>query len=121
MTTVAIANIPGTNRRNLVNCLHHDVDFNFVDTPNDISGHTLILPGVSNFGHYIDFLDSNGWKEFLLHTKRKVIGICAGYHALCEGSEESPSHAGLGLLQGRASLINADASCSPLRQDSCRL
>lgn len=112
MTMIEIVNIKGTNRRNLFNCLKNSVKVAFVDEPSTVKASTLILPGVSHFGHYIDFLDAHGWREFLLNTDRKIIGICSGYHALCSGSEESTRHKGIGLLQGQARLIKADLSCA---------
>lgn len=63
----------------------------------------LILPGVGSFGDCMGELDRRGFigpiREWIAAGK-PYFGICLGYHALFEGSEESPGVEGLGVLKG---------------------
>ncbi|RMG42046.1 MAG: imidazole glycerol phosphate synthase subunit HisH [Methanobacteriota archaeon] len=63
----------------------------------------VIFPGVGNFGSAMRVLEEQG----LLSSLRKEIiggkpflGICLGYQALFERSEESPGVEGLGIFKG---------------------
>ena len=63
----------------------------------------IILPGVGSFGQMMRELDHLGIREILIKRIRSGIpflGICVGLQCLFEGSEESPDHAGLGILRG---------------------
>lgn len=73
--------------------------------------HAIVLPGVGAFDDCINALRK---QELLAATKdfiqrgRPFLGICVGYQALFEGSEEYHScAAGLGLFQGRVVRFNA--------------
>ena len=64
----------------------------------------VVLPGVGNFGACMNALVETG----LADQARKVaergqpfLGICVGMQMLFDGSDESPSVPGLGLLPGR--------------------
>ncbi len=61
----------------------------------------VVLPGVGAFAAAMDKLRKDGMAEPLLsrmHPGLPTLAICLGLHLLCEGSEESPGHKGLGLL-----------------------
>jgi len=69
------------------------------------SAHAAVLPGVGAFDDCLQALDK---QELLEHTRafilsgRPFLGICVGYQALFERSEEFNSRAaGLGIFQGR--------------------
>jgi len=72
--------------------------------PEDIlKAERLIFPGVGSFGAAMQRLHSLGYVEPLkayLQADRPFLGICIGLQCLFEGSEESPSVAGLGLIPG---------------------
>lgn len=63
----------------------------------------LILPGVGSFGDCMGELTKRGLVEPLrqwIAAGKPYLGICLGYHALFESSEETPGIAGLGVLKG---------------------
>ena len=65
------------------------------------SAERVVLPGVGTFSAAISQLQKNGLMEALserLVEGRPTLAICLGLQLLCEGSEESPGTAGLGLL-----------------------
>lgn len=63
----------------------------------------LILPGVGSFGDCMAELSERGFigpiREWI-EAGKPYFGICLGYHALFEGSEESPGVEGLGVFKG---------------------
>ena len=50
-------------------------------------------------------------KRYLL-SNRPFFGICLGMQSLFEGSDESPSHAGLGIIKGRVTRFSNDRDSS---------
>lgn len=75
----------------------------------------LILPGVGNFGHFVDNLYIRGFekpiKEYIASGK-PIMGICVGLQALFSTSEESPKSSGLSLVPGK--LRKFDESTKPV-------
>lgn len=64
----------------------------------------VVLPGVGAFGACVDAMAATGIGELARQAAasgRPFLGICVGMQLLFEGSDESPDHAGLGLLSGR--------------------
>ena len=66
--------------------------------------HGMVLPGVGAFDDCIHALEHQGLlqatRDFIA-SGRPFLGICVGYQALFEGSEEFNSHAaGLGIFSG---------------------
>jgi imidazole glycerol phosphate synthase glutamine amidotransferase subunit len=64
----------------------------------------LILPGVGHFGQLMRAMDSLGLREALrerILAGTPFLGICLGFQALHEGSEEAPEERGFGILPGR--------------------
>lgn len=64
----------------------------------------VVLPGVGNFGRCVEALAEagvDGIARRAIESGRPFLGICVGMQLLFEGSEESPSHAGLGILPGK--------------------
>jgi len=73
----------------------------------------LVLPGVGAFGDCMKNLGRQGLVEPLkafLCAGKPFLGICLGYQALFETSEENPGVAGLGILPGRVVRFPADAA-----------
>jgi glutamine amidotransferase len=66
----------------------------------------VIVPGVGHFGA-TRTLDRD-WRDAILAAVDAgvpLLGICLGLQYLFEGSDEAPGVDGLGLLQGRSSLL----------------
>ena len=64
----------------------------------------VVLPGVGAFGACMDALRECGLDEVAIEAandNRPFLGVCVGMQMLYEGSEESPSSVGLGVLPGR--------------------
>ncbi len=64
----------------------------------------LVLPGVGAFADCMNNLKRQGLIEPLreyLRSGRPFLGICLGYQALFEASEEGAGTSGLGLFEGR--------------------
>lgn len=69
----------------------------------------LILPGQGRFGAVMRYLNRTGWSEALrqwVADGKPLIGICVGLQVLFESSEEDED-AGLGLLPGRVTRVQA--------------
>ena len=81
-----------------------NVPFRMVRGPRDLHGlERVLLPGVGHFGAMMAALDAEGLRCALLdHVEAggALFGICLGFQALYEGSEEAPGVRGLGLLPG---------------------
>jgi len=63
----------------------------------------LVLPGVGAFGDCMKNLNQSGMMESLrawLESGKPFFGICLGYQALFEGSQEAPGVKGIGFLKG---------------------
>ncbi|EGV27994.1 glutamine amidotransferase class-I [Thiorhodococcus drewsii AZ1] len=78
----------------------------------------LVLPGVGHFKAYMTFLAENDWLKFLRdisesQKKLKVLGICAGFHILCAGSEEAPDVRGLGIFNVHVTSLKPNLSVNP--------
>jgi len=77
----------------------------WVQSPDDIaSADRLIFPGVGSFGVAMDNLTARGYVPALkayLASGKPFLGICIGLQSLFEGSDESPTVAGLGVFPGR--------------------
>lgn len=63
----------------------------------------VVLPGVGSFGRCMEALEDRGLDELAIEcaaSDRPFLGVCIGMQMLFEGSEESPSVPGLGVLPG---------------------
>jgi glutamine amidotransferase len=68
----------------------------------------VVLPGVGNFGRCVEAIESHGVDAIAkdaVASGRPFLGICVGMQLLFDGSEESPEHAGLGILPGTVRLL----------------
>uniref|UniRef100_A0A060T2L1 Imidazole glycerol phosphate synthase hisHF n=1 Tax=Blastobotrys adeninivorans TaxID=409370 RepID=A0A060T2L1_BLAAD len=82
---------------------------------NDID--RLILPGVGNFGHFMDQVSERNLYQIVsdyIDSGRPLMGICVGLQALLNGSTESPSAKGLGLID--VTLSKFDDADKPVPQ-----
>ena len=90
-----------------------DIKTERITIPSKISLHSkLILPGVGNFGAFMQAVRLNRFEEplsnFALEAKLPILGICVGAQALFESSDESPQSLGLGLISGTNVLITEE-------------
>ena len=63
----------------------------------------VVLPGVGNFGRCMQALEDSGLDELAIEcagSRRPFLGVCVGMQMLFQGSEESPTIPGLGVLPG---------------------
>lgn len=70
----------------------------------------VVLPGVGAFGACMDALRDAGLEGTVreaVASGRPFLGICVGMQMLFDGSAEDPSHAGLGIIEGRVEAIPA--------------
>lgn len=64
----------------------------------------LLVPGVAAFGAAMDGLHARGLEQALvarIEARKPTLLICVGMQLLCEGSDETPNIAGLGILKHR--------------------
>lgn len=73
----------------------------------NISGTSrLILPGVGNYGHFVDNLFNRGFEKPIreyIESGKPIMGICVGLQALFAGSVESPKSTGLNYIDFKLS------------------
>ena len=84
--------------------VHLGAPARLVTDPADTAGaRGLVLPGVGAFGRCASALRDSGLDDVVLEAVVKgtpLLGICVGFQLLYEGSDESPSVPGLGVLDG---------------------
>ena len=102
---VSLLDYGAGNTRSVVNAIKRlGYAVSTIATAADIEAAAVIVyPGVGSFGNAMDTLNLRGWTQPLkayLASDRPFFGICLGMQTLFEGSEESPAHAGLGLIPG---------------------
>ncbi|KAA8911812.1 hypothetical protein TRICI_003709 [Trichomonascus ciferrii] len=76
----------------------------------------LILPGVGNFGHFMDNVHARelaGPINEYIKSGKPLMGICVGLQALLAGSTESPNAKGLGLIDMTLSKFKEDDKAVP--------
>ena len=105
LKTLGVVDYGVGNLRSVANALDYiGTQWGIVSSPDQVSEFDrLLLPGVGAFGSAMDRLEKTGLKESLLQAYRRgqpLLGICLGMQLLTEGSEESPSVDGLGIIPG---------------------
>jgi glutamine amidotransferase/cyclase len=73
----------------------------------------LVFPGVGNFGSMMQVLAEKGYIPALhayLQSDRPFLGICLGFQALFETSDEAPDVRGLGFFSGSVRRFEVDLS-----------
>ncbi|SCU81167.1 LAFA_0C03092g1_1 [Lachancea sp. 'fantastica'] len=119
MTTVHIIDVESGNLRSLVNAIEY-LGFQAklisrADDPELAAAKVLMLPGVGNFGHFVDNLASRKFEQPIkdyIASGRPIMGICVGLQTFFKGSEESPASKGLGFLDYQ--LTKFDATEKPV-------
>ena len=74
----------------------------------------IILPGVGSFRMAMEQLNKLGWTEALkehANIGKPFLGICLGMQLLFDKGEEYGPTSGIGLLQGKVSLLTPCAPC----------
>ena len=83
-------------------------------SPDDIlKAERLIFPGVGHYGSMIEILREKGYVEPLkayMAADRPFLGICLGFQALFNGSQEWPDQEGLGIFKGTVERFQTDLS-----------
>jgi len=102
---IGVVALGACNRRSVIAALERaGATVELVDGPAMLEGvDGLLLPGVANFGYVARALDELALRDGVLAAIRSglpVLGICAGYQLLFEGSEEAPDVPGLGVFPG---------------------
>ena len=103
---ITILDYGAGNVRSVINAVKSlGQNINIVKSPENIlNAEKLIFPGVGHYGNMIKTIKEKGYFEPLktyLKQDRPFLGICLGFHALFESSEEFSFHQGLGILPGQ--------------------
>lgn len=113
MSLVHIIDVESGNLQSLTNAIEYlGYEVKLVNSAEDLDIEKvsrLILPGVGNFGHFVDNLYSRGFEKPIreyIASGKPIMGICVGIQTLFSSSEESLSSSGLGLIQGNLSKFN---------------
>ncbi len=110
--SIGILDLGAANRANVASGLERSgARVAFVCTPRAFQEcAALVIPGVANLGYIAAELDRLTLREPLLHAVERgmpLLGICAGYQLLFEGSDEAPEARALGLFDGRVRALAA--------------
>lgn len=113
MSLVHIIDVESGNLQSLTNAIEYlGYEVKLVSSAEDLDIEKvsrLILPGVGNFGHFVENLYSRGFEKPIreyIDSGKPIMGICVGIQTLFSSSEESLSSSGLGLIQGNLSKFN---------------
>ncbi|KAL5328480.1 hypothetical protein ACEPPN_001979 [Leptodophora sp. 'Broadleaf-Isolate-01'] len=106
MSKVYLLDYVAGNVRSLVNAIEKvGYTIEWVRSPEDVEkADKLILPGVGHFGHCMSQFASAGYLPAIrkhIDSGKPFMAICVGLQVLFEGSSESPSIPGIGLIKGR--------------------
>lgn len=120
---VHVIDVESGNLQSLRNAIEHlGYEVQLIKTPQELqeaSPERLILPGVGNYGHFVDSLFARGFEEPVkayIASGKPLMGICVGLQALFSGSEESPESPGLGLLPLTLSRFHNSDMAKPVPQ-----
>ncbi|MFO7750355.1 MAG: imidazole glycerol phosphate synthase subunit HisF [Desulfobacteraceae bacterium] len=103
------------NVRSVINSLAKlEESVKIAHSPDDIlKAEKLIFPGVGHYGSMIEILREKGYIEPLkayLQADRPFLGICLGFQALFNGSQEWPDQEGLAVFKGTVQRFQTDLS-----------
>jgi glutamine amidotransferase len=103
---IGVVNLKIGNPKSIAAALERlGIDSELVDVPEKIPSFAkIILPGVGNFGAYMDNLYQTRFaesiKQHVCLQAKPILGLCVGAQALMESSEEDLSKPGLGFIPG---------------------
>jgi len=110
---VHVIDVESGNLQSLRNAIEHlGYEVKLVCKPQeliDANPERLIMPGVGNYGHFVNELFSRGFEQPVkdyISSGKPIMGICVGQQALFSGSVESPLSSGLGYLPYTLSRFN---------------
>ncbi|SCU97092.1 LADA_0H04390g1_1 [Lachancea dasiensis] len=119
MHTVHIIDVESGNLRSLINAIEflgfHARVIKSAEDPELATATRLMLPGVGNFGHFVDSLSSRGFEKPIreyIASGKPIMGICVGLQAFFQGSEESPTSQGFKYVD--LQLAKFDSSEKPV-------
>lgn len=106
MATLSVIDYGMGNLRSVTKAMAHaGGDARIVTAPRDVAeAGAIVLPGVGAFADCMAALRSQGLVEPIrehVAAGRPFLGICLGYQALFDGSEEAPGVPGLGIVPGQ--------------------
>jgi len=110
---ITILDYGAGNVRSVINAIRTlGQEINIVKKPEDIiNADKLIFPGVGHYGNMIKTIKEKGYfnplKQYL-NDDRPFLGICLGFHALFDSSEEFSFHKGLSILPGEVKRFNVN-------------
>ncbi len=91
----------------------NNANFEIVTKPDNLNENntsSIILPGVGSFPSFMKSLTLKNFykkiKYLVLEKKIKILGICVGYQALFETSNETENTDGLSILKGHIKKIS---------------
>ncbi|MCK5311277.1 MAG: imidazole glycerol phosphate synthase subunit HisF [Desulfobacteraceae bacterium] len=108
---ITILDYGAGNVRSVINAVQSlGQNINIVKNASDIlNAEKLIFPGVGHYGNMIKTIKEKGYFDPLktyLKNNRPFLGICLGFHALFETSDEFAFHNGLAVMQGNVKRFN---------------
>ena len=110
MSVVHVIDVESGNLQSLTNAIEHlGYQVQLVKSPKDFNiaeTSRLVLPGVGNYGHFVDNLFSKGFEKPIkdyIESGKPIMGICVGLQALFTGSVESPKSPGLNYIDFKLS------------------
>jgi glutamine amidotransferase len=110
MTLIAVLDYGIGNLRSAQKALEHvGADARLTADPGLVrEAAAVVLPGVGNFGRCMEALERSGLDELAIEcacSGRPFLGVCVGMQMLYQGSEETPTVPGLGVLPGVVRLL----------------
>lgn len=98
------------NIKSVVNAFQYlNANPRVVDSPGDLSGEKIVIPGVGAFGDAMKKLEPfTSELTRALESNKPILGICLGLQVFFEYSDEAPDISGLSFLQGGITKINTD-------------
>jgi imidazole glycerol-phosphate synthase subunit HisH len=110
MTLIAVLDYGIGNLRSAQKALEHvGADARLTADPGLVrDAAAVVLPGVGNFGRCMEALERSGLDELAIEcacSGRPFLGVCVGMQMLYQGSEETPTVPGLGVLPGVVRLL----------------
>ncbi|CAL9728306.1 imidazole glycerol phosphate synthase hisHF [Monosporozyma unispora] len=111
--TVHVIDVESGNLQSLTNAIDYlGYNVELIKTASQLDKcqpERLILPGVGNYGHFVDNLFSRGFEPSIhkyIQSGKPIMGICVGLQAMFKGSVESPTSTGLNYLNMTLSKFN---------------